>query len=357
VNNYLYSTISKVANSKRINTTEAMFLYNNASISLLGILATLVKTKKNSDYVYFVRNYHIEPTNKCIYKCKFCSFCATNEENSWSKSAEQILDEVKNLPNDINELHIVGGSDENYDLNFYSNLFTKIKGIKPNLHIKAFTASEINFLAELEEITIKQCLLILKQSGLDSMPGGGAEIFNKKIRSILCQSKINAKKWLEIHNIAHQLNISTNASMLYGHIEKTKDRISHLNELRKQQDISKGFKTFVPLKFKNKNNSLSNIIESSILEDLKVFAISRIFLDNFDHIKVYWPAYGKSFAQLSLEFGVDDIDGTISNSTKIYSMAGASEQTPFMTIEEAKQMISEVGLKSVERDALYKHLN
>jgi len=347
----------KVIKTSRISTQEAYYLFKNASLSHLGLLAKEIKSRKSSDKVYFVKNYHIEPTNICIYNCKFCSFSETEKEKGWSKSEKEILDEVKKLSEEINELHIVGGSNEEFNLDFYTKLLEQIKILKPKLHIKAFTASEIHYMSELAGITIKETLERLKNSGLDSMPGGGAEIFNSTIRTQLCPTKIDGEQWLNIHATAHSLNISSNATMLYGHIESINDRIEHMDKLRNLQDKTDGFKAFIPLKFKNQNNNLSEINETNIIEDLKMFALSRIFLDNFDHIKVYWPAFGKSFAQLSLEFGVDDIDGTISNSTKIYSMAGANEQSPEMSDAEAVKLIKELNLKAIERDAKYNIIN
>lgn len=354
---YLTEIQEKICNSSRISIEDANYLFNNASLSLLGILAKEIKLKKSSDKVYFVKNYHIEPTNICVFNCKFCSFSEIEKEKGWSKSAKEILTEVENLSEEINELHIVGGSNEEYNLEFYNKLLNQIKILKPNLHIKAFTASEIHFISELAGISIKETLESLKNSGLDSMPGGGAEIFNSSIRTQLCPTKINGEQWLNIHKTAHLLNISSNATMLYGHIESFRDRIEHMDKLRNLQDETKGFRAFIPLKFKNRNNSLSEINETNIIEDLKMFALSRIFLDNFDHLKVYWPAFGKNFAQLSLEFGVDDIDGTISNSTKIYSMAGAEEISPEMPVSEAIKIIKDCNLTPIERDSKYNIIN
>lgn len=354
---YLKEIQEKIYKSSRISIEDAVYLFNNASLSLLGLLAKEIKTRKSSDKVYFVKNYHIEPTNICIYNCKFCSFSEIDKEKGWSKSAKEILTEVENLSEEINELHIVGGSNEEYNLEFYTNLLKQIKQKRIDLHIKAFTASEIHYMSELAGISIKETLESLKKSGLDSMPGGGAEIFNSGIRTQLCPTKIDGDQWLNIHSIAHSLNLTSNATMLFGHIESFRDRIEHMDKLRNLQDKTIGFKAFIPLKFKNRNNSLSEINETNIIDDLKTFAISRIFLDNFDHIKVYWPAYGKSFAQLSLEFGVDDLDGTISNSTKIYSMAGSNEQSPEMSVNEAVKIIKECNLKPIERDAKYNIIN
>ncbi len=232
-----------------------------------------------------------------------------------------------------------------------------IKASRPNLHIKAFTAVEIEHMIKKAGISLQEGVQLLKEYGLDSIPGGGAEIFDETLRKEICSSKSTADQWLAIHEALHKGGIPSNATILYGHIESYAHRADHLNRLREVQDRTGGFNAFIPLKFKNKNNTMSDIKEVSVIEDLKNYAISRIFLDNFGHIKSYWPMTGKQLAQLALSFGVDDFDGTINDSTKIYSLAGSEEQNPSMTTEEMKQLIKDAKRVPVERDSVYNIIN
>jgi aminodeoxyfutalosine synthase len=232
-------------------------------------------------------------------------------------------------------------------------MIREIKKIIPEIHVKAFTAVELDFMIKKARLSIKEGLIKLKEYGLDSIPGGGAEIFNEKIRAEVCDEKSSSELWLNIHKTAHQVGIPSNATILYGHIESYADRINHMSRLRDLQDETGGFNTYIPLKFRKENNRLSYIGEVNTIEDLKNYAVSRIFLDNFDHIKAYWPMIGKATAQLSLSYGVDDIDGTIDDSTKIYSMAGAEDTSPTMSSEELIALIKEVKRIPVERDTVY----
>jgi aminodeoxyfutalosine synthase len=249
-------------------------------------------------------------------------------------------------------VHIVGGVHPNRDVNFYVDLLQNIKKAAPNLHIKAFTAVEIDQMCQMGNISIEEGLLKLKAAGLESMPGGGAEIFDEEIRAEICPDKTGSEEWLRIHAHAHKVGIPTNATMLYGLLENYEHRVDHLNRLRTLQDETRGFNAFIPLKFRRENNEYSRIKESTIIEDLKDYAVSRIFLDNIPHLKAYWPMIGKQAAQLSLGFGVDDLDGTIDDSTKIYSMAGGEEK-PTASREELIKMIKEVNLVPAERDTIY----
>jgi len=345
--------LKKLENHSRLSVDDAEFLYENADLSELAVYADTFKRKLNSDLVYFINNYHIEPTNVCVYQCRFCSFSAREGITAWSKSVEEILEEVRSLDESITELHIVGGSNPQYDLKFYSQLLRQIKETKPNIHIKAFTAAEVSYFAQLSKTSSAEVIRELKASGLDSMPGGGAEIFNETVRNQICPDKISGQRWLEIHEEAHQEGLTTNATMLFGHLETIRHRIEHMELLRSLQDKTRGFQAFIPLKFRNSNNQLSNIKESGATDDLKLFALSRLFLDNINHIKIYWPAFGKNFASLALGFGADDLDGTILNSTKIYSMAGAEDQHPEMTVTEAIHLIKSCGFQAVLRDSKY----
>jgi aminodeoxyfutalosine synthase len=321
----------KIINDERISPEEGVLLYENADIATLGYLANVVRERKNGDRTYFNKNLHIEPTNRCVYSCKFCSYYQKKGEDGWEFSREQMLEKVANMGNDITEVHIVGGVHPHWDLHYYGEFFQEIKKLRPDVHIKAFTAVEISFISKKSKMSVAEGLAALKEYGLDSIPGGGAEIFDEEIRQQVCPHKDTGEEWLSLHETAHKLGIPTNATILYGHIEKPVHRIDHLNRLRDLQDRTGGFNVFIPLKYKKENNELSYLGEVSVIEDVKMYAMSRIYLDNFGHIKAYWPMIGKDISQLLLSFGVDDFDGTINDSTKIYSLAGAEEQALSMT--------------------------
>jgi aminodeoxyfutalosine synthase len=348
----------KILNNQRINTEEGLFLYKEAKLPYLSLLANYVKTKINSDKVYFNKNFHLEPTNICIYNCKFCSYKRRfGEKEAWDYSIEDMLNIAKNYSNsDVTEVHITGGVHPHYDVNHYCVLIRKIKKILPNIHIKAFTAVELDFMFKKARMTTKEGLLKLKECGLQSLPGGGAEIFDEEIRKQISHEKSNADLWLKIHETAHNLGIPSNATILYGHIESYEHRIDHLNRIRQLQDKTNGFNAFIPLKFRNANNKMSYVKEVPITEDMRNYAVTRIFLDNIPHLKAYWVMLGRKHAQLSLAYGVDDLDGTIGDTTKIYTMAGAEEQNPRMTASEMIKLIKKAGLKPVERDSVYNEL-
>jgi aminodeoxyfutalosine synthase len=345
----------KVAGHIRISPEEGLLLFKKADLSLLGLLAGIVRRKLNGNLVYFNHNFHIEPTNKCIYNCRFCSYHKPEgDPESWEYSCEEMLDIVKRFDNkDVTEVHIVGGVHPSHDLHYWGSLIKKIKEYRPALHVKAFSAIELDYMIRLAGCTIEEGLKILKSYGLDSIPGGGAEIFDEELRKMICDEKSSSEQWLTIHEKAHGIGIPSNATMLYGHMETYSHRIDHMNRLRILQDKTGGFNTFIPLKYKKSNNSMSHLGEVNILEDLRNYAVSRIYLDNFTHIKAYWPMTGKESAQLSLSFGADDMDGTIDDTTRIYSMAGSKEENPAMTTEEICKLIHETGFIPMERDSLY----
>lgn len=344
---------AKVLDGERITKEDGIFLYEHADTAWLGMLASQVRERKNQKLVFYNRNFHIEPTNICIYNCTFCSYNDKNSDTVWDHSLEEIIEKVKELDSKITELHIVGGVHPDRGTEHYSKMLKMVKEVRPDLHLKAFSAIEISFMAKKDRISYQECLLRLKESGLDSIPGGGAEIFDSAIRKQVCGEKDTAEQWLEIHQTAHENGIPTNATMLYGHLESYAHRVDHLDRLRQLQDTTSGFNTFIPLKFKRENNALSHLTESTTLEDLRNYAVSRIFLDNFDHIKAYWPMIGKSIAQLSLSYGVDDLDGTINDSTKIYSLAGAEDKNPSLGVESLRQLITDAGFVPQERDSVY----
>lgn len=346
----------KVINGERILEEEGELLFEEGTLSYVGALANFVREKKQGDSTYFNRNFHIEPTNICLYTCSFCSYSRLikKRDEGWEYSMDEILDIVKKYDGQpVTEVHIVGGVLPQYDVDFYAELFRRIKAHRPELHIKALTPVEYHYIFKKAKISYEEGMRLMQEAGLDSMPGGGAEIFHPEIRDQIAGGKCSGEQWLRIHEIWHELGGRSNATMLYGHIEKFWHRIHHLEELRKLQDKTGGFQTFIPLKFRNKDNQMSHIPEATVIEDLRNYAISRIYLDNFDHIKAYWPMIGRTTAQLSLAFGVDDIDGTIDDTTKIYSMAGAEEQHPALSTQELVNLIRRVGRRPIERDTLY----
>ena len=348
----------KILNFQRITPNEGLILYIKGELGFLGMLANYVKEYLNKQFVYYNQNIHIEPTNICLYKCNFCSYSSKNNEDAWELTKQQIIDKIKcNLNNQITEIHIVGGVHPDRDLHYYGIIIKKIKQLFPTIHIKAFTAVEIDYMSKKSGLSLLDGLNALKSYGLDSIPGGGAEILDDQIRKQICGAKSNSKTWLLVHETAHQLGIPSNATMLYGHIEHYEHRIAHLNLLRKLQDKTTGFNAFIPLKFRNKKNELAGINEVSVIEDLKNYAVCRIFLDNIPHIKAYWPMIGKETAQISLSFGVDDLDGTINDSTKIYSKAGADDLNPMMDKNEMINFIKNANRIPVERDSLYNIIN
>jgi aminodeoxyfutalosine synthase len=348
----------KILNEQRISFDEGVFLFEQGSIAYVGALANAVRERKNGDNTYFNRNFHIEPTNLCVYDCKFCSYSRLIKQRSdtdaWAYSMQEMLDIVYKYDGQpVTEVHIVGGVLPQYDLPFYLEFFKKIKEHRPELHVKALTPVEYHYIFKKAKVSYEEGMKMIKEAGCDSLPGGGAEIFHPEIREQIAADKCTGEQWLRIHEIWHELGMRSNATMLYGHIEGWKHRIDHLEQLRSLQDKTGGFQTFIPLKFRNKDNQMSHITESTAVEDLRNYAISRLYLDNFDHIKTYWPMIGRTTAQLALAFGVDDLDGTIDDTTKIYSMAGSEEQHPALNTQQLVDMIRRVGRRPIERDTLY----
>ncbi|MBC6994293.1 aminofutalosine synthase MqnE [Neolewinella lacunae] len=351
----LRAIAEKVYAGQRITPEEGLHLYEEAPLGYLGALANFIREEKHGDKTYFNRNFHIEPTNVCLYTCTFCSYSRRikKREDGWEYSLEEIMDIVKKYDDQpVTEVHIVGGVLPQYDVPFYAELFRRIRAHRPDLHVKALTPVEYHYIFKKAKISYEEGMALMKEAGLQSMPGGGAEIFHPEIRDQIAGGKCSGDEWLRIHEVWHNLGMRSNATMLYGHIEKFWHRVDHLEQLRALQDKTGGFQTFIPLKFRNQNNELSHLSESSVVEDLRNYAIGRIYLDNFDHVKAYWPMIGKTTAQLSLSFGVDDIDGTIDDTTRIYSMAGA-EQNPALSTEQLVKMIRAVGRHPIERGTLY----
>ncbi|MEX2379754.1 MAG: aminofutalosine synthase MqnE [Vicingaceae bacterium] len=349
----------KVFNGERISEEEGIALFDKkASLNYLGSLANFIRERKHGDNTYFNKNFHVEPTNICVFDCKFCAYSKLirqkTDYGAWEMSEEDIIEKVRSYDNsDVTEVHIVGGVHPKMGLHYFANLIKKVKEIRPELHVKAFTAVELEYMCRKAKVSYREGLQLLKDHGQNSLPGGGAEIFAEDIRAEICNDKCSSEQWLEIHQTAHEIGMPSNATMLYGHIEKPEHLVDHMNRLRNLQDQTGGFNTFIPLKFRNGNNQMSHIEEVSVIEDLRMYAIARIYMDNFPHLKAYWPMIGRETAQLTLNYGVDDIDGTIDDSTKIYSMAGAEEQSPTMTTDELVELIKSIGRKPLERDSVY----
>lgn len=358
-NQQLQSIGYKILNKERISFDEGVALFEHASLSYVGALANWVREQKYGHKTYFNRNFHIEPTNVCVFSCAFCSYSKlyAHREEGWELSIDQMMHIVKSYDGKpVTEVHIVGGVHPKMNMDFFLELLRTIKAHRPDLHIKAFTPVELDYMFRKAKVSVEEGMRLAHESGLDSLPGGGAEIFHPDIRKKICEDKVDADGWLAIHKAAHELGMHSNATLLYGHIESYWHRIHHMDRLRSLQDETGGFNTFIPLKFRNKDNDMSNVAESTIVEDMKMYAVSRLYLDNFNHIKAYWPMLGRKNAQLTLSFGVNDIDGTIDDTTKIYAMAGSEEQTPTMSTADLVQLIKQVRRQPVERGTLYNEI-
>lgn len=349
----------KILNKQRLTFNDGVLLFEQAPLSYVGALANWVREQLHGDKTYFNRNFHIEPTNICVFSCNFCSYSRlyAHREEGWELGVNDMLNIVKKYDGQpVTEVHIVGGVHPKMDLPFFINVIKAIKNHRPELHVKGFTPVELEYMFRKAKVSAEEGLRMLQEAGLQSLPGGGAEIFHPEIRQQICDDKVKAEGWLHIHKAAHKLGMQSNATMLYGHIEKFWHRVDHMERLRQLQDETGGFNTFIPLKFRNRDNAMSNVPESSIVEDMRMYAIARLYMDNFPHLKAYWPMLGRQNAQLTLAFGVNDIDGTIDDSTKIYSMAGSEEQTPTMSTKELVTLIKQVRREPVERDTLYNEI-
>jgi aminodeoxyfutalosine synthase len=352
----LKSIGQKIIQNERISFEDGVALFEKSSLPYVGALANWKRNELHGDITYFNRNFHIEPTNVCVFSCKFCSYSKlyAHKEEGWELTIDQMMDIVRSYDGKpVTEVHIVGGVHPKLTLAFFLDLMRAIKAHRPELHIKAFTPVELDYMFRKAKVSIQEGMRLAHEAGLDSLPGGGAEIFHPDVRTIICDDKVDANGWLEIHQTAHELGMHSNATLLYGHIEKYEHRVDHMERLRQLQDQTKGFNTFIPLKFRNKDNEMHDVPESTMLEDLKMYAISRLYLDNFPHIKAYWPMLGRQVAQLTLSYGVNDIDGTIDDTTKIYSMAGSEEQNPAMTTLELVRLIKQAKRTPIERGTLY----
>ncbi|MBO7185440.1 MAG: CofH family radical SAM protein [Alistipes sp.] len=351
-------TITDIADAvrrdERITPQEALTLWREAPLWLLGELAVARKVKASGREVYYNRNVHLEPTNICLFNCEFCSFRRREgDKDAWYMSLDEVEARAKELRGtDITEVHIVGGVHPKHDLDTYCAMIRRVKGALPHVTVKAYTAVEIFYMIRHEGVSVVEGLRRLMEAGMECIPGGGAEIFDSAIREKICPEKCSADEWLAVHRAAHNMGIATNCTMLYGHIESLEHRVDHLNRLRMLQDEAPGFDAFIPLKYHSRGNRLGQVGECSVEDDLRMIAISRIFLDNIPHIKAYWVSYGKATTEMALAFGADDIDGTIGDTTKIYSMAGGVDR-PSMSVDELEAMVVDAGFVPVERDSHY----
>ena len=346
----------KVLAGKRLTPEDGLTLFESDDIFTMGRLANHVAEQKNSTNVFFVRNHHINPTNICVNRCKFCAFSKSKgDKGAYELDINKIVNKLKTqnskLKTSLSEVHIVGGLHPDWSFDFYLEMLRTIKKALPALHIKAFTAVEIDYFSKISGLSIGNTLKSLKDAGLESMPGGGAEIFNARVRTKICPEKINGRRWLKVMESAHKVGIRTNATMLYGHLENYKHRVEHMIKLRDLQDRTGGFQAFIPLAFHPMNTNIEGAKYTSAIDDLKTIAISRLMLDNFNHIKAYWVMLGEKIAQLALKFGADDLDGTIIEE-KITRSAGRLAANA-MTKDELVNLIRKAGKVPVKRDSFY----
>lgn len=346
----------KVLASERLTFEEGLYLDQQVDLLTLGRLANIVRERKHGNIAYYNTNIHLNPTNVCVYRCRFCAFRSDlKAEKAYAFSDDMLRERVLEArAKGATEIHVVGGLHHQKKFDWYVNIVKVLHETCPEIHIKGWTAVEIGWFSFITKQPIKWVLQQLIDAGLGSMPGGGAEIFHPDVRSQLCEHKADARNWIEIHRTAHQLGLRSNATMLYGSIETAEHRLDHLTKLRDLQDETGGFQTFIPLAFHPDNTGLSHLPKPTGQMDLRMIALSRLYLDNFDHIKAYWIMLSEKVAQVALRFGADDIDGTVVHEL-IYHDAGA--QTPEgLTVSQLHQLINEAGRVPVERDTLYRRI-
>ena len=354
----LASIYDKVDAGERLSFDDGRFLYgNDVPLGDLAVLANRVREQKNGNHAYYNINTHLNPTNVCVYRCVFCAFRADlRDDKAYLMSDDAILARGREaVEAGCTEMHIVGGLHHKMKYEWYVQVIRILHEAFPRLHLKGWTAVEINWFAHLTKKSYEAIITDLIDAGLGSMPGGGAEIFHPEVRDQLCEHKADAGNWLEIHRTAHRLGLRTNCTMLYGHVEKDYHRIDHLVRLRELQDETGGFQTFIPLAFHPENTGLSDIRKPSAAMDLRTMAISRLMLDNIDHMKAYWIMLGIETAQAALHYGADDLDGTVRHEL-IYHDAGA-ETPEVLSVEALRQLIEEAGRDPVERDTLYHRID
>lgn len=342
----------KIKRGGRIGPEEALWLFGSDDLFSIGALASGVAQKKNGNSVYYVRNVHVNPTNICVNRCKFCAFSRSKgEEGAYELSIKDIIGKLRKAPA-FDEVHIVGGLHPDWPFGHYLDILKSIKKEFKKVRIKAFTAAEADYMGKISGLPLEKVFERLKKSGLDIMPGGGAEIFDPAVRNTICPEKLSGERWLDVMKAAHAAGIKTNATMLYGHIESHESRINHLLKLRELQDETGGFQAFIPLPYQPKTQVGGS--HTSGIDDLRCIAVSRLFLDNFDHVKAYWVMLGEKLSQAALLFGADDLEGTVIEE-KIAHSAGARTKEA-MTEEELRHMIKKAGKKPVRRDSFYRKI-
>jgi aminodeoxyfutalosine synthase len=353
----LEAVAHKLQSGEPLSREDGVYLYTEAPFHELGKLAHAVRSAKNGNLAYYVVKRYLNTTNICYAGCKFCSFAAAEkEERAYRMSLETILDKACAEPNDYDELHIVGGHDpKQTSLEFWVPAIAALHERIPHVQLALFTAAEIDYMCKRARCSYEEGLRRLRDAGLTSLNGGGAEILVKRVRDIICPHKANVEEWLEVHRVAHGLGIKTNCTMLYGHVETAEERVEHLMLLRSLQAQTGGFKCFVPLAFHPDGNDLQEYGWTGGIDDLRTIAVSRLMLDNIDHIKAYWISYGIKMAQLGLNFGADDIDGTVHNEQQIYRDAGSTTDQS-TSILELKRAIAEAGFEPTRRNLLYRVL-
>ena len=357
IDNRLEGIYSKVLNNSRLSKEDGIYIYKTNDLIGLGQIANHVRRSLHGNKAFYIYNQHLNYTNVCKNRCRFCAYARDRKEKgAYTWSIEEIEKRLlERIDEPVNELHIVGGLNEDLSFDYFIDLLKTVKKIRPNATIKAFTSVEIDYLSKLADLSIDQTIQQLKQAGLEMMPGGGAEILNSRIHEQLFPRKIGHKRWLEIVKAVHRAGIKTNATMLYGHIETIEERVDHLITLRQLQDETHGFSAFIPLAFHSENTKLDHISPTTAVDDLKNVAAARLMLDNFDHIKAYWVMIGEKLAQVALSFGADDLDGTIIEE-RITHMAGAKSAVG-LTKEQMENMITKAGFEPVERDSFYNAIN
>jgi aminodeoxyfutalosine synthase len=357
ISNDLRPIAEKVEGRQRISEAEALQLFRSNDLNALGVVATAVREQKNSNVATYILNRYINYSNICLLSCQFCAFAAKKRDaHAFERSIDDIVAAVEeSLASGITEVHMVGGLHPTLDKNWYLTLLRRLRALDPNIIIKAFTAIEVRHLAQrIFKLSIPETLAVLREAGLGALTGGGAEIFDPQVRDELCRGKESAEEWLEVHRLWHNMGGRSTCTMLYGHIETLEQRVDHLRQLRELQDETGGFTGFVPFAFEPNTTVLAHVKPASAVEQLRNLAVSRIYLDNFDHITAYWVSMGLPLAQVSLNYGVDDLHGTIMEE-KIFHMAGA--KTPQeQTVETLEHAIREAGREPVQRDSYYRHL-
>lgn len=345
----------KVRDGGRLDEADALTCFTTRHLLHLGRLADAVRRQRHGDVTYYNVNRHINPTNVCVYtyNCKFCSFAALQgEAHAWEMTHDEVYRRAAEQGGDaVTEFHIVGGLHPDLSMDWYLEMLRGLKQRFPNAHLKAFTAIEIGWFAKREKMSIEQVLITLREAGLGSLPGGGAEIFHPEVREVICDGKLDAEEWLEVHRVAHRIGIASNCTMLYGHVERVEHKVDHLMRLRALEDESPGFNAFIPLAYHPENNYLGLEYHTTGSDDLRHIATARLVLDNVPHVKAYWVMVTPKLAQVALAFGADDLDGTVVEET-IYHMAGA-ETAQQLTRGELERVVREAGFTPVERDTLY----